>query len=293
MWVFTSCYQVSVFSPSHRPEKTGICKEERWQPGTNYAERYRCRKILTLSWEVGDQMIIQHVRPHRSGDGLPDTCSNGSEKTKKGQSHSDLLVVHASSDDKLTSQDPDSTVDSAKQLTHDKPTHIDKNMKPYMKHAPRIVRSLRNFHGIYGTGAKYLSQMTNPARHTTPSTIMRMMYDCKKHPDDVKLHKVVFESLHEGSSVAACRISSILLALLYAPNEDEAGRHANSTDDDNESTESPSPRYVVQKGRNICQDDRDNIAEANVSNPVDCIGRRVHLNALASGFENGSEYDQE
>lgn len=39
MWVFTSCYQVSVFSPSHRPEKTGICKEERWQFGTNYAER--------------------------------------------------------------------------------------------------------------------------------------------------------------------------------------------------------------------------------------------------------------
>lgn len=28
-------------------------------------------------------------------------------------------------------------------------------------------------------------------------------------------------------------------------------------------------------------------------NPVDCVGRRVHLNALTSCFENGSEYDQE
>ncbi|KAI6844802.1 hypothetical protein KC342_g76 [Hortaea werneckii] len=29
----------------------------------------------------------------------------------------------------------------------------------------------------------------------------------------------------------------------------EAGRHANSADDDNEGTESPSPRYVVQEVR--------------------------------------------
>ena len=52
---------------------------------------------------------------------------------------------------------------------------IDKNMKPYMKHDPRIVLSLRNFQGIYGTGARNFSQATKAAKSTTPRTIIKMM----------------------------------------------------------------------------------------------------------------------
>jgi hypothetical protein len=48
-------------------------------------------------------------------------------------------------------------------------------MNPYMKHDPRIVLSLRNFQGMYGTGAKNFSHATKAANSTTPRTIIRII----------------------------------------------------------------------------------------------------------------------
>ena len=53
---------------------------------------------------------------------------------------------------------------------------IEANMMPYTKQAPRIVRSLRNLKGMYGTGAKNLSQTPKAHRQATPKTIIAMMY---------------------------------------------------------------------------------------------------------------------
>ena len=56
-------------------------------------------------------------------------------------------------------------------------THkIERNMIPYSRQAPMIVRSFRNLKGRYATVAKYFSQTANPARHRTPRTIIAIMY---------------------------------------------------------------------------------------------------------------------
>lgn len=122
------------------------------------------------------------------------------------------------------------------------------------------------------------------------------------------------------AGVSSRRPSPILLALLHTADEHKPRRHAKGGENDGKSAKSPSPSRVVEevggdlrpaedgrdgwrqedapqqasvpKRRDIRENDRDDIAEADVSDPVDRVRCSVHFDALASGFEDGPEEDE-
>ena len=74
----------------------------------------------------------------------------------------------------------------------------------------------------------------------------------EQHADDIKLHKVVLESLGRGTCVGPRRIDASLLALSDAPQEYQARRNTECDEDDNECAEGPPPgRMVVEVLRDL------------------------------------------
>lgn len=76
-------------------------------------------KVFLVCRQVCLETLVEHVRPHGSGDGFADRCSDGTEETEKSETDSDFLVVDAGCDHQLTSESPDTAVDSLEELAHD------------------------------------------------------------------------------------------------------------------------------------------------------------------------------
>lgn len=77
-------------------------------------------EVFLVRRQVRLETLVEHVRPHGSGDGFADRCTDGSEEAEESEANGDFLVVDAGCDHQLASEGPDAAVDSLEELAHDK-----------------------------------------------------------------------------------------------------------------------------------------------------------------------------
>lgn len=78
------------------------------------------REVLGILRETFVQLYWEDIGPQCSRNSIANGSTNGAEEGKQGQRYSDILVANTSHNGKLTSQSPNTTVDTVEKLTHNK-----------------------------------------------------------------------------------------------------------------------------------------------------------------------------